>query len=88
MYFFFFFKIQRPSNEDVHLRKTADPNDHVKSIKMFSSFNEITSKVDKFQTILETWIFDKDVLGYIPGMQQISYKGMIYGVNKKKDTLI
>ena len=51
---------------------------------MFSSFNEITSKVDKFQTILETWIFDKDVLGYIPGMQQISYKGMIYGVNKKK----
>ena len=55
---------------------------------MYSSFNEITSKVDKFQTILKTWIFDKDVLGYIPGMQQISYKGMIYGVNKKKDTLI
>ena len=24
------------------------------------------------------------MLGYIPGMQQISYKGMIYGVNKKK----
>ena len=55
---------------------------------MYSSFNEITSKVDKFQTILKTWIFDKDVLGYIPGMQQITCKGMIYGVNKKKGALI
>ena len=41
--------MQHPINEDVHLGKTVDPNDHtgkVKSIDICSYFNEITSKVN------------------------------------------
>ena len=87
-FFFFFFKIQRPSNEDVHLRQTVDPNDHVKSIEMYSRFMDITSEVGKFQTILEMRIFEKGVLDYILGMLQIPYQGMIYDVNTKEGTRI
>ena len=55
----------------------------MKSIEMYSRFNEITSEVYKFQTILEMGILEKDVLDYILGMQQIPYQGIIYGVNAK-----
>lgn len=44
--------------------------------------------VDKCQTLLKTGGFDKYVLDYLPGMQQISYQDMIYGVNAKESTLI
>ena len=42
--------MQRSINEDIHLGKTVNPNDHmgkIKSISMYSDFNEMTSKVDK-----------------------------------------
>ena len=79
--------MQRPINEDVHLRNTFDPNYHtgkVKPIDVSSNFNETTSKVDKLQTLLKTRVLDKDVLDYHPGMQQILYQRMIYGVNTKR----
>lgn len=78
--------MQRSINEDIHLGKTVNPNDHmgkIKSINMFSDFNEITSKVDKQQTLLKTGFFDKNLLDHLPRIQQTLCQGMIYDVNAR-----
>lgn len=83
--------MQRPINEDIHPRKTVDTNyrtGKVKSIDVSSKHKEATSKVDKLQTLLKIGVLDKDVLDYLPGMQQMSYQVVIYSVHTKESTLV
>ena len=84
-------KIQQPVNNEIHLEQTPDLSDKthkVKWINYSSNFNSITEKMAKLRRLLKQGVIDKDLLRYLPAINNIAYQGMIYAIKTKKSQVI